>query len=110
PSTRGKRIEEQIEAMRLLWTQPLVTYHGTHVVLDEVALHPRPSRSIPIGMGGGNFDTGGMPRDVTIKRAARLADGFKMMAPLGTNLDRMLQLVHRLRDKGAAVSRSRITV
>jgi probable F420-dependent oxidoreductase len=105
PSTRGKRIEEQIEAMRLLWTQPLVTYHGTHVVLDEVALHPRPSRSIPIWMGGGNFDTGGMPRDVTIKRAARLADGFKMMAPLGTNLDRMLLLVDRLREEVAAAGR-----
>jgi hypothetical protein len=73
PSTRGKRIEEQIEAMRLLWTQPLVTYHGTHVVLDEVALHPRPSRSIPIWMGGGNFDTGGMPsrRHHQTRRAPR---------------------------------------
>jgi probable F420-dependent oxidoreductase len=105
PSTRGARIEEQIEAMRLLWTQPLVTYHGHHVVLDEVALHPRPDRSIPIWMGGGNFDTGGMPRDVTVKRAARLADGFKMMAPLGTNLDGMLQLVDRLRDEVAAAGR-----
>jgi probable F420-dependent oxidoreductase len=105
PSTRGARIEEQIEAMRLLWTQPLVTYHGNHVVLDEVALHPRPNRSIPIWMGGGNFDTGGMPRDVTIKRAARLADGFKMMAPLGINLDGMLQLVDRLRAEVAAAGR-----
>jgi probable F420-dependent oxidoreductase len=105
PSTRGARIEEQIEAMRLLWTQPLVTYHGNHVVLDEVALHPRPERSIPIWMGGGNFDTGGMPRDVTIKRAARLADGFKMMAPLGTNLSGMLQLVDRLRNEVGAGGR-----
>jgi probable F420-dependent oxidoreductase len=105
PATRGSRIEEQIEAMRLLWTQPLVTYHGNHVVLDEVALHPRPDRSIPIWMGGGNFDTGGMPRDVTIKRAARLADGFKMMAPLGTNRDGMLQLVDRLRAEVAAAGR-----
>jgi probable F420-dependent oxidoreductase len=105
PATRGSRIEEQIEAMRLLWTQPLVTYHGNHVVLDEVALHPRPDRSIPIWMGGGNFDTGGMPRDVTIKRAARLADGFKMMAPLGTNRDGMLQLIDRMRTEVAAAGR-----
>ncbi|HEY4608914.1 MAG TPA: TIGR03619 family F420-dependent LLM class oxidoreductase, partial [Ilumatobacteraceae bacterium] len=97
PSTRGQLIEEQIEVMRLLWTQPLVSYSGRHVVVDEVALHPRPDRSIPIWMGGGNFDTAGMPREVTIKRAARLADGFKMMAPLGTNLDGMLALVDRLR-------------
>jgi len=79
--------------------------YQTRTRLDEVALHPRPSRSIPIWMGGGNFDTGGMPRDVTIKRAARLADGFKMMAPLGTNLDRMLQLVDRLREEVAAAGR-----
>jgi alkanesulfonate monooxygenase SsuD/methylene tetrahydromethanopterin reductase-like flavin-dependent oxidoreductase (luciferase family) len=49
PSTRGARIEEQIEAMRLLWTQPLVTYHGAHVVLDEVALHPRTDRGSQYG-------------------------------------------------------------
>ncbi len=105
PATRGALIEEQIEAMRLLWTEELVTYHGTHVVLDEVALHPRPTRSIPIWMGGGNFDTGGMPLDITIRRAARLADGFKMMAPLGTNLDGMLRLVDRLRAEVSAAGR-----
>jgi probable F420-dependent oxidoreductase len=105
PSTRGALIEEQIEAMRLLWTEDLVTYHGKHVVLDQVALHPRPERQIPIWMGGGNFDTAGMPLDVTIKRAARLADGFKMMAPLGTNLDGMLQLVDRLRAEVRAAGR-----
>ncbi len=86
--------------MRLLWTQDLVTYHGKHVVLDEVALHPRPARSIPIWTGGGNFDTSGMPLDVTIRRAARLADGFKIMAPLGIDLDGMLRLVDCLTERG----------
>ncbi|HEY0521323.1 MAG TPA: TIGR03619 family F420-dependent LLM class oxidoreductase [Ilumatobacteraceae bacterium] len=105
PKTRGARIEEQIEAMRLLWTQPLVTYHGQHVVLDEVALHPRPDRSIPIWMGGGNFGTGGMPSAVTVKRAARLADGFKVMAPLATNLDAMLGLADWIRDEVASAGR-----
>lgn len=109
PSTRGARIEEQIEAMRLLWTEPLVTYHGAHVVLDDVALHPRPDRLIPIWMGGGNFDSGGMPRDVTIKRAARLADGFKMMAPLGINLDAGLQFVDRMREEVVAAGRDPTT-
>ena len=99
PATRGRLIEEQIEVMRLLWTQDVVTYHGTHVVLDAVALHPRPDRSIPIWMGGGSFDTNGMPLEVTIKRAARLADGFKMMAPLGTDRQATLRLVDRLRDE-----------
>ena len=105
PSTRGARIEEQVEVMRLLWTQPLVTYHGNHVVVDDIALHPRPDRAIPIWMGGGNFDTGGRPREVTIKRAARLADGFKVMAPLATNLDAMLGLIDRMRTAVATAGR-----
>jgi probable F420-dependent oxidoreductase len=105
PSTRGALIEEQVEVMRLLWTQPLVTYHGNHVVVDEVALHPRPDRSIPIWMGGGSFDTAGMPRDITIKRAARLADGFKVMAPLATDLEAMLGLIDRLRAEVTAAGR-----
>lgn len=105
PSTRGVLIEEQIEAMRLLWRHEVVSYHGNHVVLDNVALHPRPARSIPIWMGGGSFGTGGMPLDVTIRRAARLADGFKMMAPLGTDLDGMLRLVDCLREQVSAAGR-----
>jgi probable F420-dependent oxidoreductase len=105
PATRGQLIEEQIEAMRLLWTQDMVTYHGRHVHLDAVAIHPRPNRSIPIWMGGGSFDTGGMPTDVTIRRAARLADGFKMMAPLATDRNRMLELVDRLRTEVLAAGR-----
>jgi probable F420-dependent oxidoreductase len=109
PSTRGELIEEQIEAMRLLWTHDVVSYHGKHVVLDQIALHPRPERSIPIWMGGGSFDTAGMPLDVTVRRAARLADGFKMMAPLGTNLDGMVKLVDRLRDEVSAAGRDPMT-
>jgi probable F420-dependent oxidoreductase len=105
PATRGELIEEQVQAMRLLWTEELVTYHGRHVHLDDVAIHPRPARPIPIWMGGGNFDTGGMPGDLTIRRAARLADGFKMMAPLGIDLARMTALVHRLRTEVAACGR-----
>jgi probable F420-dependent oxidoreductase len=105
PATRGQLIEEQIEAMRLLWTQDMVTYHGRHVHLDAVAIHPRPNRPIPIWMGGGSFDTGGMPTDVTVRRAARLADGFKMMAPLGADRGRMTELVERLRVEVAAAGR-----
>src|ERR1700719_2311475 len=29
-SDRGKRMEEQVELLRLFWTQPAVTFHGTY--------------------------------------------------------------------------------
>ncbi len=105
PAIRGELIEEQVEVMRLLWTQDAVTYHGKHVTLDEIGVHPRPDRPIPIWMGGGNFDTHGMPLEVTIARAARLADGFKIMAPLGTDLDGTRRLIDRLQAEVTAAGR-----
>jgi probable F420-dependent oxidoreductase len=109
PATRGELIEEQIEVMRMLWTQDVVTYRGKHVALDEIGVHPRPDRTIPIWMGGGNFDTNGMPLDVTIARAARLADGFKIMAPLGTDLEGTRRLIDRLRAEVAKAGRDAAT-
>lgn len=66
--SRGKRIEEQIELMRRLWSEPLVEYSGRFDQVDRAALNPRPRRQIPVWLGG--F------ADVALKRAARIADGF----------------------------------
>ncbi|MGE0136403.1 MAG: TIGR03619 family F420-dependent LLM class oxidoreductase [Ilumatobacteraceae bacterium] len=62
-------LEEQIEVMRALWTQPLVTYRGAHHVLDRVGINPLPSRPIPIWMG----TKGSTP---ALRRVVRLADGW----------------------------------
>jgi probable F420-dependent oxidoreductase len=65
---RGKRVTEQIELLRRLWTEPLVNFVGTFDRVDRAALNPRPRRSIPIWLSG--FV------DVSLRRAAALADGF----------------------------------
>ncbi len=66
---RGRRIEEQIEVLRLLWTQPLVNYRGRWHDLPDAGLNPLPlQRPIPIWMGG--------HADVVLQRVARLADGW----------------------------------
>jgi probable F420-dependent oxidoreductase len=68
-SNRGKRIEEQIEVLRLLWTQELVQYEGKYHKLDDVGINPLPvQRPIPIWFGGG--------ADTVIERMAKLADGW----------------------------------
>ncbi len=66
---RGRRVEEQLEVMRLFWTRELVTYEGQwHRVLDA-GLNPLPvQRPIPVWMGGES--------EAVIRRAARLADGW----------------------------------
>lgn len=71
---RGRRIEEQIEVLRLLWTQEVVTFHGRWHRLPGVGIRPMPvQRPIPIWMGGRS--------DRAYRRIARLADGWMPQFP-----------------------------
>ena len=66
---RGKRSEEQIELMRALWTQKLVTYSGRWHKITDAGINPLPvQRPIPIWLGGG--------AERLLKRVARLGDGW----------------------------------
>jgi len=71
--TRGKRFEEQIEVLRMLWTQSEVTFNGSFHELQGVGIHPRPSRSIPLWIGAGNSENAGIPTDRALRRIARIA-------------------------------------
>ncbi|MGY9055272.1 MAG: LLM class F420-dependent oxidoreductase [Alphaproteobacteria bacterium] len=73
--TRGVKQGEQIEALRKLWTEELVTYKGHFHDYFEVTVVPAPhQRPIPIWLGGS--------ADGVIKRAARLGDGWMpILAP-----------------------------
>jgi probable F420-dependent oxidoreductase len=72
---RAKRIEEQIEVLRLLWTKELVDFSGRWHRIDRAGIKPLPvQRPIPIWMGA--------DEEVAVKRVARLADGwFSHLAP-----------------------------
>src|SRR6266446_1072873 len=63
--TRGRRVDEQVEVLRKLWTQPLVTHRSDRFVIDNAGLNPMPvQRPIPIWFGGWT--------EPALKRAARL--------------------------------------
>jgi hypothetical protein len=66
--TRGARQEEQIELLRRLFVEPIVDFAGRFDRVDRAALVPKPTRSIPIWLGGFG--------EKAFDRAARLADGF----------------------------------
>ncbi|HSF59695.1 MAG TPA: LLM class F420-dependent oxidoreductase [Candidatus Binatia bacterium] len=72
---RGRRCEEQIEVMRKLWTQELVTFDGKWHKITDAGLNPLPvQRPIPIWFGGTD--------DRALRRLARLGDGwFPLLAP-----------------------------
>ena len=68
-NTRGKRQEEQIEVLRRLWTQELVTYKGRWHDIPDAGINPLPvQRPIPLWFGG--------HADAVLRRAARLGDGW----------------------------------
>jgi probable F420-dependent oxidoreductase len=67
--TRGRRIEEQIDVLRMLWTQDVVHFKGSFHDLDGVGINPLPvQRPIPIWIGGW--------QEPALRRAARMADGL----------------------------------
>lgn len=76
---RGRRIEEQVDLLRRLWTQPLVTSAGRWHTVADAGLNPLPiQRPIPIWFGA--------RAEPALRRAARLADGW-MMTGIGTPED-----------------------
>jgi probable F420-dependent oxidoreductase len=51
-ATRGRRLGEQIDLMRRLWTEPSVTHAGTHERVTGAGLAPLPvQRPIPVWIG-----------------------------------------------------------
>jgi probable F420-dependent oxidoreductase len=68
-ANRGQRIGEQVEVMRLLWTQELVTFRGKWHNLANVGINPLPvQRPIPVWFGGG--------ADLVLRRVAQSGDGW----------------------------------
>ena len=66
--TRGKRCDEMIEIMRLLWSGEYVSYQGEHYQFDAVEANPKPTGHVPIWVGGISGPA--------LRRAARLGDGW----------------------------------
>ena len=80
---RGKRNDENIAAMRALWTEDKASYHGDYVNFDNCILRPQPvNGSIPIHIGGST--------DIAAKRAGRLGDGF---FPAGGSHEELAHLI-----------------
>ena len=61
-------MDEQIEFMRALWTQNLLSFEGKFDSIDRGNINPRPNRSIPIWIGGFS--------EPAFRRGGKLGDGF----------------------------------
>ena len=88
---RGRRLEEQVELMRQLWTEQAVFHEGSdgeRVVGAGIAPWPV-QRPIPVWIGAAS--------PPALRRAGRIGDGWFPMVPPGPHLDEAKALV----DEGA---------
>ncbi len=81
---RGRRIEEQVEVLRLLWSQPYVTFEGRYHKLDKVGLNRASLPRIPLWFGSESGET-------ALRRVARLADGWMSLGDPTPDLPRLRQ-------------------
>jgi len=83
---RGKRMEEQVRLLRLLWTKPLVKFEGRWHDIPDAGINPLPiQRPIPIWFGGSD--------DRVICRMAQLGDGWM---PGSRPIEQMRPLLDKL--------------
>ncbi len=74
-ASRGRRIDEQIEVMRLLWTTESVTFTGADHTLNGVGIAPLPlQRPIPVWIGAERATR-------AFERVGRIGDGWMAMGP-----------------------------
>jgi probable F420-dependent oxidoreductase len=93
-ASRGARLDEQIGLLRRLWTEPLVSFGGRFDRIERGCINPRPSRPIPIWIGGFN--------ERAFRRAGTLGDGFTFAG----GVDDAMAGLARVRDHLAAAGRS----
>ena len=87
---RGKRLDEMIDALRLLFTGESVSFHGAHYDFDRISIRPAPAKPVPIIVGGNS--------PAAMRRAARVGDGWIPAASAKPDeLETMLAEMDRLR-------------
>jgi probable F420-dependent oxidoreductase len=65
---RGKILDESIQLMRAMWSEPVVNFSGKFFRVNDAVSFPKPKGPIPIWIGGNS--------DAAIGRAARIGDGW----------------------------------
>lgn len=87
--TRGKRVDEMIEVMRLLWRGEVVSHHGRFFDFTNIIMRPAPTKPIPIWYGGVSA--------AALRRAATLCEGFISPGSTPDDLKKLIPEVNRLR-------------
>jgi probable F420-dependent oxidoreductase len=96
---RGALLEEQVDVLRRLWAEPVISYDGRFHQIEEAGLNPLPGRQIPIWFGGG--------AEAVLRRTGRIGDGW--MPQTAPNAEAKAR-VDRLRGYAADAGRDPDTI
>ncbi|MEI8408160.1 MULTISPECIES: LLM class F420-dependent oxidoreductase [unclassified Kribbella] len=96
---RGALLEEQVDVLRRLWAEPVVSYDGKFHQIEEAGLNPLPGRRIPIWFGGG--------AEAVLRRTGRIGDGWMPQTAPTTEAKAR---VDRLRTYAAEAGRDPATI
>jgi probable F420-dependent oxidoreductase len=83
---RGRVLNEQIQVLRKLWSNPSVTFNGEYHNLPDVGLNPPVRHPIPIWIGGHS--------EAALHRTAKYGDGW---LPQGRPDSQMKEQITRIR-------------
>lgn len=87
--TRGRRTDEMIEVLKILWTGEMVEYHGEHFDFPRVRLSPAPPEPPLVYIGGAS--------EPALRRAARMGDGYIGAGTAPEDVPRLLARLRELR-------------
>lgn len=96
PTTRGRRADECVEAMRALWRDDEATFHGEFFSFTRACSFPKPVQpgGIPIHVGGHSA--------AAARRAGRIGSGFH---PLGLAGELLEERIGQMREAALAAGR-----
>ena len=83
---RGARLTEQVEVLRLFWTQPFVTFKGKFHDIDDMGFDRLPKQPIPIWFGS-------QYGEAAMRRVAAKGDGWTVMMDPAEAMPRFRQYV-----------------
>lgn len=91
---RGALLEEQVDVLRKLWADPVISVNGKYHEIEEAGLNPLPGREIPIWFGGG--------ADAVLRRTGRIGDGWM---PQSAPDEKARQQIATIREAAEAAGR-----
>jgi probable F420-dependent oxidoreductase len=89
---RARRFDDQLDVLRALWGQELVSHDSAFHRIERAGIAPRPGRSIPVWFGG--------YAEAALARSARIGDGHILAGSTDRDFDAAARLEELLTQNG----------